>query len=259
MKLIPWTLAGLAALGGTVGAFGLPSDDDPQATAEQKAELRTLEKEYRAAQRARMEAYTTAADPSAQAKALDQNPWKGVAARFQALADAAEGTEVAATCWATIFEGEMQFGKPATAWTAFEVLVYDHTNSKELDPVLQSVAYQRKTDTLVDGLNHLLETTGRRESQAGALFCLARLEDVDGGDRALAVAYYERIVADYADVAAGRGQTYGAMAEGVLFESRHLQIGMEVPDIESVDETGAAFKLSDYRGKVVLVDFWGFW
>ncbi|HYV35975.1 MAG TPA: redoxin domain-containing protein [Gemmataceae bacterium] len=32
-----------------------------------------------------------------------------------------------------------------------------------------------------------------------------------------------------------------------------------VPDIEGEDTDGKAFKLSDYRGKVVLLDFWGNW
>jgi hypothetical protein len=31
------------------------------------------------------------------------------------------------------------------------------------------------------------------------------------------------------------------------------------PEIEGEDQDGVAFKLSDYRGKVVLLDFWGNW
>jgi peroxiredoxin len=31
------------------------------------------------------------------------------------------------------------------------------------------------------------------------------------------------------------------------------------PDIVAKDTDGVDFKLSDYRGKVVLLDFWGFW
>jgi hypothetical protein len=29
------------------------------------------------------------------------------------------------------------------------------------------------------------------------------------------------------------------------------------PEIEGVDSHGVAFRLSDYRGQVVLLDFWG--
>ncbi len=44
-----------------------------------------------------------------------------------------------------------------------------------------------------------------------------------------------------------------------MFEMRNLQIGMQVPDIEGADLDGVDFKLSDYRGKVVMLDFWGNW
>jgi hypothetical protein len=36
-------------------------------------------------------------------------------------------------------------------------------------------------------------------------------------------------------------------------------IGKPVPEINGTDLDGKAFKLSDYKGKVVLLDFWGFW
>ena len=48
-------------------------------------------------------------------------------------------------------------------------------------------------------------------------------------------------------------------ARGPEFENTRLQIGKEVPDIEGVDLDGEKFKLSDYRGKVVVLDFWGHW
>lgn len=49
------------------------------------------------------------------------------------------------------------------------------------------------------------------------------------------------------------------MVAGEIFEMEHLQIGMEVPEIEGEDVDGVNFKLSDYRGKVVVIDFWGDW
>lgn len=36
-------------------------------------------------------------------------------------------------------------------------------------------------------------------------------------------------------------------------------IGRAAPDIEGDDSDGKSFKLSDYRGKVVMLDFWGNW
>jgi cytochrome oxidase Cu insertion factor (SCO1/SenC/PrrC family) len=34
------------------------------------------------------------------------------------------------------------------------------------------------------------------------------------------------------------------------------KVGSVAPEIQGIDADGVAFKLSDYRGKVVLVDFW---
>lgn len=38
-----------------------------------------------------------------------------------------------------------------------------------------------------------------------------------------------------------------------------LRVGKEAPEIKAPDLDGKEFKLSDYRGKVVLLDFWGDW
>jgi hypothetical protein len=51
----------------------------------------------------------------------------------------------------------------------------------------------------------------------------------------------------------------GDMASGILFEVQHLAVGQEVPDLQGADLDGTEFKLSDYRGKVVFLDFWAHW
>ena len=42
-------------------------------------------------------------------------------------------------------------------------------------------------------------------------------------------------------------------------ESAYLSVGSVAPDFDARTLDGHEFKLSDYRGKVVLVDFYGFW
>ncbi len=37
------------------------------------------------------------------------------------------------------------------------------------------------------------------------------------------------------------------------------QVGQLAPEIEGEDIDGTRFKLSDYRGKIVVLDFWGDW
>ncbi len=73
-----------------------------------------------------------------------------------------------------------------------------------------------------------------------------------------AAAYYGRVLAEYADVESRSG-TLGERAERDLFELQNLSIGKVAPEIEGEDVDGVAFKLSDYRGKVVVLDFWGDW
>ncbi|HIA62051.1 MAG TPA: redoxin domain-containing protein [Planctomycetes bacterium] len=41
--------------------------------------------------------------------------------------------------------------------------------------------------------------------------------------------------------------------------AKALSIGKVAPEIEAEDIDGVKFKLSDYRGKVVVLDFWGDW
>ena len=48
-------------------------------------------------------------------------------------------------------------------------------------------------------------------------------------------------------------------AEQELKALRTLRVGKEAPEIKGGDLDGKEFKLSDYRGKVVLLDFWGNW
>jgi hypothetical protein len=50
-----------------------------------------------------------------------------------------------------------------------------------------------------------------------------------------------------------------AFNETAVREPNALAIGECVPDIEGEDLDGVRFKLSDYRGKVVMLEFWGNW
>ena len=69
----------------------------------------------------------------------------------------------------------------------------------------------------------------------------------------------QRVVDDFYLVDHRRAGYLGVLAEAQLFELQHLQLGMTAPEIDGADEDTVGFKLSDYRGKVVVLDFWGFW
>jgi hypothetical protein len=77
-----------------------------------------------------------------------------------------------------------------------------------------------------------------------------------GGAIREAEALFERALRDYGDVKLAGGGTVAERAESELFEIRHLAVGKQAPEMEGEDQDGRRFKLSDYRGKVVLIDFW---
>jgi len=44
-----------------------------------------------------------------------------------------------------------------------------------------------------------------------------------------------------------------------IYAFQNIRVGKVAPEIEGIDIDGVKFKLSDYRGKVVFLDFWGDW
>jgi hypothetical protein len=69
---------------------------------------------------------------------------------------------------------------------------------------------------------------------------------------------FEQAARKYGDVTLPDGASIRERAKTELFGIRNLCAGKEAPDIDGEDEDGKRFKLSDYRGKVVLLDFWSF-
>ncbi len=77
-----------------------------------------------------------------------------------------------------------------------------------------------------------------------------------------ALAAYERVLKEYGDCPhldrenTARSLTVGDAAESALFELRRLRVGKVAPEIEGSDLDGKNLKLSDTRGKVVVIIFW---
>src|SRR5262249_34139118 len=70
--------------------------------------------------------------------------------------------------------------------------------------------------------------------------------------------YLDQVASQYADIPNGQS-TLGKTAQTKLYALRYLAIGREAPEIEGEDLAGKNFRLSDYRGQVVVVNFWGNW
>jgi hypothetical protein len=151
---------------------------------------------------------------------------------------------------------------------AIEVLVKHHLNNEQIGSLCLQLGMQN-----APGSDKLARAVAEKSTSNNAkglallalgksLFAQSNDDSVDGDRReklrAEAEEALQSVVDDYADVKAFRG-TAGDMASGVLFEVKHLAVGKEVPDLTGKDLEGTEFKISDYRGKVVFLDFWAHW
>lgn len=182
--------------------------------------------------------------------------------RFEAFAQAHRGTEPEARAtlwlvqqaWWLRDEGKME----STSMPLAEDLLERQPRSRHLD-LLVEYYYVFTKDQRQSLYERLLEVSPHREVKAAAHFGLAqlgpiRLEDGSPGP------HYAKLLGEYKDVK-WRETTYGRIADARVnpHSPADLAVGKPAPEIEGVDHNGKPMKLSDYRGRVVLLDFWGDW
>jgi peroxiredoxin len=117
-------------------------------------------------------------------------------------------------------------------------------------------------------LKAVIEKNTNREEKAAALYALgaihfknfdASADRVSGeASKGRALECFQQLNADYSDVTI-QGFKLSDFTAKMLFEMTNLQVGCEAPEIEGKDADGVSFKLSDYRGKHIIVIFWGGW
>jgi hypothetical protein len=105
-------------------------------------------------------------------------------------------------------------------------------------------------------LSQLKSTSKNTEAQAAALDALSNIltgTSASDSDRKRASEYKDELVKNFQD------SKVVSRMNAKAFREQNLVVGKPVPDFAAKDIEGADFKLSDYKGKVVLIDFWGFW
>ena len=151
---------------------------------------------------------------------------------------------------------------PAPAVTTFLAKATKGAQGDDLAMALMASAEQLKSAagtarTLAAGTDEDLERyAGFYGKEAVDVLKAANADAIE----AKSVALFERIVGDEAMSAVEyRRKRLGEAATSALFELQNLSIGKVAPDIVGEDLDGTPMKLSDYRGKVVVLDFWGDW
>jgi hypothetical protein len=152
------------------------------------------------------------------------------------------------------------------------LVIENHLTSEKLRGVIGLVSNQAASDPkALDTLELFASRNPHKPVQAAAVFAVAEFYKDKAepyGKKApaeadswykKAEAAFERVHKGYAEVVQYGKRTYGEAATAALYELRNLAVGKTAPEIEGVDVDGVTFKLSDYRGKVVMLDFWGHW
>ncbi|WP_373649726.1 trypsin-like peptidase domain-containing protein [Schlesneria sp. DSM 10557] len=138
-------------------------------------------------------------------------------------------------------------------------LLRDHLEDDAFDIAVELVG----DFDLTPAKNFLTEVINRspdKETQGIACLLLARLliASEKPGPKVEGIRLLERVINEFSDVVL-RDKPIVKEAERVLFAERHLAIGVKAPEIIGRDVAGNEFKLSDHRGKVVMLSFFANW
>lgn len=139
----------------------------------------------------------------------------------------------------------------------FSALEKHHLDHSELSEVILSL-YGAKGENTQAFLATVVEKSKAQDARGSALYIQAIQIERDTAKTARYKALVEKLNAEHADFEV-RGRKVGAMMKATLEAKEKLAIGKSAPEITGKDVDGKEMKLSDYRGKIVVLDFWGDW
>jgi len=242
--------------------------------------LATEQKDFRARSNELFKSFDSASAGDAERKAFQEkvdalrkdDPSAKYVPQFEELAKRAAKSEVAIDCWLQVLaldagnapdEGQpMDTDSPTHH--AIAALLADHIASPRMADLTTRLSSRRVGDErYAEVMRTLREKSPSRDVQAAALYAQLRANMPYSGGTPEQTAAARKVGLDlqknFADLSTSRGKNYADIASSALFQAERLQIGMVAPDYACLDENGKHFKLSDYKGKVVVLDFWGFW
>jgi hypothetical protein len=225
--------------------------------------LRTEQRDYRRAVR----------QENLVAKVTDPTPEYLSRARAKAVEYAGTDAAVPFLAWIVITTGDKDEARSVAADA-----VAQYADSAALPPLVAAIFRRARdlgTDQTRSYLGRIMDENKHPEVQSEALYARAMLyfarRPVIGNASKAELDGARADLRKSLDLARSAGKDLvgrepvgppGNLArrvDGVLFEAENLQIGHVAPDIVAKDLDGVEFRLSDYRGKVVMLDFWGHW
>jgi len=239
-----------------------PMEAEPAVTGARLQQVEAITTEHRQAMEAWNREYlqlTTEADRDAFIEQKPQPKAADFARRLWPIVeqDPQDAASRTALVWIVQRDHGREHEKAVTA------LERDHAQAPGLEGVATWLQYDQ-SDVAERFLEKLAEDHPARSVRAIAAWSIAmREKGALGGASESRLAEFrhalDRIAADYGDVTLDGNVPLRDLVQREIFELDHTSIGKVAPEITGEDIGGKPMKLSDFRGKVVLLDFWGHW
>ncbi len=205
---------------------------------------------------------------------LPPRPMHTFLKRFQQYADKHAGRPEAIPALAWIMGAGAEPQKESLARTALTRLIEDHAWQPEIKDILPDLRWASYSwalhiagkDKLVAFYEKIIDRNKNEEAVAGATFNLAFTfyqasqredENLDDKtrltDKKQAEKLFRELTKLYPNTETAKE------AKGYIFETLNLQVGMVAPGFVGKDAAGKEIRLSQFRGQVVVLNFWGFW
>jgi hypothetical protein len=148
---------------------------------------------------------------------------------------------------------------------AAEQFIQSHVNHLAIDRVCSALARARDSQKASELLRQVIEKAKSDTAHRAATLSLAQAlvkrtnelgDNMEECEKTAAEAehYFEKAIGIL-----GKNPEMQEPIKAELAQFRKLRVGKTAPEITAPDLDKKEFNLTDYRGKVVLLDFWGHW
>ena len=190
----------------------------------------------------------SAQDPGGSAQNVDQT--RQLIAKYNSTYEAFVAKFLAST------DTDARFALIKSASKELNALLADHVSEPTIVAVLPRLVEAKLVD-LEPTFIKVIDEHPDRKSRTLALLCFAKYS---GNNERLKTcrAALNFLKQSFAKVPYQK-TTFGQAADEELYFYTHLAVGCPAPATVGEDADGAVFRLDDYRGKVVMLRFWGDW
>jgi S1-C subfamily serine protease/thiol-disulfide isomerase/thioredoxin len=238
------------------GSFQGPGVSEP-------AVLEELDKLRRAQEEFKLKLQSVVDNDKREEIAKSENPVPQFMGKFRKLAEGKPGTRLefeALVTMVRLANDESQGLDEELRW-ALGRLLQNHSGAEHLGGLMVELCRKPRPEVQAF-MRDVVAKSPHRHAKALGCVALGLALGADprtcGRNEEECVAALDRAVTEFGDVEMGSKPLKEFIAP-LLAEKKWLAIGRPAQDIEGKDSAGQSFRLSEYRGKVVLLDFWVDW